>query len=116
MEANRTEALRLTVEPGARTMVVRMEGPLMLHTAPRVHERLHDLEERQPPCLVADLRDVTDIDSSGLAVLLWMHRTQVNHRCELIVVTASSMLDRIFEVTRLCDVFDLRREMPEPVL
>jgi len=77
MEANGTEALRLTVEPGARTMVVRMEGPLLLHTASRVRERLHDLEDRQPGCLVADLREVTDIDSTGLAVLLWMHRTQV---------------------------------------
>jgi anti-anti-sigma factor len=115
MEANRTEELRLTVEPGVRTMVVRMEGPLLLHTATQVRERLHDLEERQPGCLIADLREVTDIDSTGLAVLLWMHRTQVNHRSEMIVVSARPMLDRIFEVTRLCDVFDVRREMPEPV-
>ena len=109
------EALRLTVEPGAHTTVVRMEGPLMLHTAPRLRARLHDLEERRAQCLVADLRAVTDIDSSGLAALLWMHRTQVNHRCEFIVVADSPMLDRIFEVTRLADVFDLRRELPEPV-
>ncbi len=109
------EALRLTVEPGSRTMVVRMEGPLMLHTAPRVRARLHDLDERQPACLIADLRDVTDIDSSGLAALLWLHRTQVNHRCEFIVVANTPMLDRIFEVTKLCDVFDVRRELPEPV-
>ena len=92
-----------------------MEGPLLLHTSPQVRERLHDLEDRQPPCLIADLRGVTEIDSSGLAALLWMHRTQVNRRCDFIVVADNPMLRRIFEVTRLCDVFDLRRELPEPV-
>ena len=96
-------------------MVVRMEGPLLLHTSPRVRERLHDLEDHQPRCLVADLRGVSEIDSSGLAALLWMHRTQVNRRCEFVVVADSPMLDRIFQVTRLCDVFDIRRELPAPV-
>jgi anti-anti-sigma factor len=108
------DALRLTVEPGARTVVC-MEGPLMLHTSKTVRERLRNLDDRQPSCLIADLRQVTDIDSTGLAVLLWMHRTQVNHRCEFIVIADSPMLDRIFEVTRLCDVFDIRRDLPAPV-
>ncbi len=106
------EAGYVTIEQRGASVVAELRGPLLLDTAPIVRRRLSRVVDTHPSVLVADLRHVDDIDSSGLAVLLWMHRSQVTRGCRFIVVTENSMVHRAFEVTRLYDVLDIRHELP----
>ena len=107
------DARRVTIQRHGATVVVELRGELLLDSTQFVRGRLANVVDDHPSVLVADLRAVTAIDSSGLAVLLWMHRSQVNRGCRFTVVTDNAMLKRAFEVTRLHDVLDVRHEMPE---
>jgi anti-anti-sigma factor len=107
------DATCVTTERFGGTVVIRLRGSLLLDTAPFVRDELPDLDDLHPQLLVADLLGVTEIDSSGLALLLWMHRGQVNRGYRFIVVADNPMIHRAFNVTKLCDVLDVRRQMPE---
>ena len=107
------EATNARINRQAATVVVHLRGPLLLHSAPMVREQLSRYVDDHPPLLVADLRQVPEIDSSGLALLLWMQRSQVNRGCQFIVVSDNIMLTRAFEVTGLDEVLDIHGEMPD---
>ena len=107
------EARSATIDRHGTTVVVQVQGALLLDAWPAVRAQVDPVVEEHPSLLVADLRGVNEIDSSGLAILLWMHRSQTVRGCRFVVVTDSPMLLRAFEVTRLDDVLDVRSEMPD---
>ena len=107
------EAVGATIDRHGATVVAQLKGPLLLHAAPRLRAQLTDVVDEHPSLLVADMREVEEIDSSGLAILLWMHRSQAVRGCRFVVVADTPMVTRAFEVTRLADVLDVRQEMPE---
>ncbi len=107
------DATCVSIEKYGGTVVIRLSGSLLLDTAPFVRDELPDLDDLHAQVLVADLLGITEIDSSGLALLLWMHRTQINRGYRFVVVADNPMISRAFEVTRLSDVLDVRRQMPE---
>ena len=106
------DAGRVSIDRDKGTLIARVRERLLIDTASIVREQLPDLADVHVQLLVADLRDVKDIDSSGLAVLLWMHRTQALRGCSFMVLADTPQVLRAFEVTGLDDVFDVRAEMP----
>ena len=56
--------------------VLQIEGPLNFESMPRILEEtsLYAAQENLPDCLAIDLANVTDIDSSAVALLLHWRR------------------------------------------
>ena len=106
---------RVTLDAVGQTLVVRIDGELSLEEMPQVRNELRYVEHISPDTLVMDLRATHSIDSSGLALLLELHRAQSSRHARFVVVTANQLLLRAFEVTRLGDVFDVQRDMPPGV-
>ena len=66
-----------------RTLTVRYTGELDQHTARQTIERSEDLLVLYPcDSLVLDLSGLTFMDSSGLAVVLHLHRTCARCGCD----------------------------------
>jgi len=106
------EDLRLTVvteAAGPASAVVRVTGDLDPHTAPQLETELQACIERDGLTeVVLDLAGVGFIDSAGLRVLLGVHKLlgQVDGR--LVLQSLSGPVQRLLELTRLNDEFEVR--------
>jgi anti-sigma B factor antagonist len=57
--------------------------------------------------VIVNLRDVSDIDSSGVAELASGHIAVTNRGGRLILCCLSKKLEHIFAITRLAEVFEI---------
>jgi anti-sigma B factor antagonist len=66
------------------------------------------IEARRPKQLVVDLSGVEFMDSSGVRVLIEVHRAQDERGASLVLEDLSGGPQRVLEVTGLTDYFDIR--------
>ena len=76
-----------------------LDGELDIDTVPVLKERLAEIDQREAEATMLDLRGLTFIDSSGLAVILqaWKAAQANGHR--LFLVGASPAARRLFAIT-----------------
>jgi anti-sigma B factor antagonist len=87
--------------------VVALDGEIDLHESPMLIERLNPLIARKLPRIHLDLSRVSYIDSSGLAAFIdAMQRIQA-YGGEFALVDTRESVRRIFEISRLDQVFKL---------
>ncbi len=89
--------------------LLELGGELDLSSSPRLVDALEALtgEDRR---VVIDLRGLSFMDSTGLAVLLRYHQRARDGRFDLVVVRGPEAVDRVFRVTqadRLLEVLDV---------
>lgn len=87
-------------------MVISVAGELDLDTAPRLKQKIADVLDQGVNRLVIDLGDVSYLDSSGLGVLLGALRRLRERDGALKLVCHDGRQRRIFEKTRLTEVFE----------
>ncbi len=87
--------------------VVALDGEIDLHESPMLLEKLNPLIARKLPRIHLDLSRVSYIDSSGLAAFIdAMQRIQA-YGGEFALVATRESVRRIFEISRLDQVFKL---------
>jgi anti-sigma B factor antagonist len=95
--------------------VVYPEGELDIATIPALREEwLALVDDVQPELLVIDLTAVTFLDSTALAAVIAVHKRQREHGGRLIVSNANPRLAKIFEMTGLRDLIDVRPQDGQP--
>jgi anti-sigma B factor antagonist len=103
----------LTIEPLAGGAVrLALRGELDLEHAYTFDEELRRAEAARPPCVVLDLRELTFVDSSGLARLLAArHRARLKgHR--LLLVRGSVAVQRLLAISAVGDHFEMVPDVP----
>ena len=81
---------------------VRPAGDIDAATADPLREEILALvEAEQPEHLVIDLRDVTFMDSAGLAVLVRIRKQQLRHGGAVTVTNPIPRVNRILKITGL---------------
>jgi anti-sigma B factor antagonist len=97
-------------EPG--TVRFALRGELDLAHAYAFDEELRTVEERHPSCVVLDLRELTFLDSCGLARLLAARRRsrRLGHR--LMVVRGSRAVQRLFALAAVDEAFEMVSDLP----
>jgi anti-sigma B factor antagonist len=99
----------ITVAPlDATTYVVEPHGVTDLASAPAFKATL-DAVTNAARWVVVDFDDVTFIDSTAIGVLLSTQRKLRAHDGTVIVVCNDPLITRIFDITGLIDVFNVRR-------
>jgi anti-sigma B factor antagonist len=81
--------------------VVALTGELDLSTAGQVERELEAAEQRKPPKLVIDLRDVTFLDSTGLRVVLSADGRARRDGRRLEVIPGPPPVHRVFRIALL---------------
>lgn len=89
------------------TTVLSVAGELDVSAAPVLSEKLNELIRTGTGDVVVDLKRVSFVDSTGLAVLLNGLRRLTRARRRMAVVIGNSAVRRAFEVTRLHWTFDV---------
>jgi anti-sigma B factor antagonist len=94
------------------TAVVTLRGELDAHDAPRLRElftaAVAELEGAARPLLVVDLTGVAFLDSTALGTVVGAVRRVRERGGEFRVVLPESPARRIFEITGLDEVLDVR--------
>jgi len=105
--------LALTIEElGAGTVCVGLRGELDMEHAYTFDEELRRVEEREPPTLVIDLRELWFMDSSGLGRLLAARRRARRARRRLVLVRGSAAVQRLLAMTAIDESFEIVSDLP----
>ncbi|MEX0834193.1 MAG: STAS domain-containing protein [Actinomycetota bacterium] len=87
--------------------VIRVEGDLDLHTAPRLRDHIHRLAEADVKKLIVDLIAVDFMDSSGLGALVsGLKRLREREGTMSLVCTSGSVL-KVLAITGLDRAFPI---------
>ncbi|MGB6644495.1 MAG: STAS domain-containing protein [Candidatus Cybelea sp.] len=97
--------------PANSIFVVRLEGEFDLAD----RHRLKDAFEvaQSAPVVVVDLAKATYIDSTVLACLVGLHRTTQKRKASLFLVGLRPTVLRLFEITALREIFDIRASLSD---
>jgi anti-sigma B factor antagonist len=103
--------MRVHLESLACAAVVRVSGEIDVLTMGPLMNVFDEAVAGGSPVIVADLTEVSFIDSSGLSGLLGLHRRMERQRRQL-VVAASSEVRRVVELAALDQLLQLTDERP----
>ena len=95
--------------------VVSVSGEVDVATAPRLREEIVKVVSEGSTRVLVDLESVDFLDSMGLGVLVGALKRVRSHDGEMAIVCTNDRLLRIFEITGLHQVFDLRSSVDEVV-
>jgi anti-anti-sigma factor len=91
---------------------VALRGELDLEHAYTFDEELRRVEAARPPCLVIDLRELSFLDSCGLARLLAARRRARRERRRLVLVRGPAAVQRLFALTAVGEAFEIVGDVP----
>jgi anti-sigma B factor antagonist len=118
-----TQATEIHVQPfhlesitaGADCAVLRIGGEVDVYTAPQLRERVIQLLGYGARHIIADLREVEFLDSTGLGALVGSLKRLREQDGSLKLVTAADKILTIFRLTGLVHVFALHSSFPEAI-
>jgi anti-sigma B factor antagonist len=103
------------ITAGADCAVLRIGGEVDVYTAPQLRESIIDLVSDGARHIIADLREVDFLDSTGLGALVGSLKRLREQDGSLKLVTDADRVLRIFRLTGLVHVFALAASFPEAV-
>ena len=103
----RSPAASFRTEAGDR-VVVHAAGELDADSGAQLGTILADAFDSGPDAVVLDLTDLSFIDSVGLSVLVSAHQRGAADGIPLEIHSVPPACRRVFEITRLDEVLDLR--------
>ena len=98
------------LEPGSARIA--LYGELDLAHAYTFDEELRGVEAAKPSRIVLDLRELTFLDSCGLARLLAAHRRARRDGRRLLLVRGATAVQRLFAMSALEETFEMVSEPP----
>lgn len=105
--------LALTIEPlegnGVR---VGLRGELDLEHAYTFDEELRRVEAQEPDCVCLDLRELTFLDSCGVARMLAARRRAQRAGRRLVLVRGPAAVQRLLALTAVDEGFEMVRDLP----
>ena len=98
-------------EPRSRVVELHLRGELDLQSAYTFDRRMLDVERRHPDLICVDLRELTMMDSAGLARLVSAHRRARKGGWRLVILKGSRAVSRVLQVTRLEEHLEIVRDI-----
>lgn len=88
------------------TTIIDVRGPVMYGEAVALHEMLHSLMKVGQKNILLNLSEVTQLDSSGIGVLVRSYLSVKKSGGALKVMHLTKQVQRILEVTRLSELLE----------
>lgn len=89
-------------------VTVTLSGSIYVEDAAGLRERLIDYIDKGYNRFLINVAGVDYIDSSGLGVLVAIHKRAVQNHGKVIIKGLNGMVKELFELTRLNKVFELQ--------
>jgi anti-sigma B factor antagonist len=100
--------LALTIEPlNDNAVKIALRGELDLEHAYSFDEELRRVEGMNLRCICLDLRELTFLDSCGLARLVAARRRAMKAGRRLVLVRGPAAVQRVFQLTAVDEAFEI---------
>ena len=107
IKVNATEGLEIIEQHGDQDSVLRLHGRLNIDSSPDFRDRLlAALRAESPKAVIVDLKDVTYIDSSGIATLIEGLKVARKQQTTLRLQGLHDRLLHLFQVTGVLTLFE----------
>ncbi|MBU8915039.1 anti-sigma factor antagonist [Neobacillus sp. 114] len=100
--------LTIDKQQNENEVVVKAAGEIDAFTAPKLREELALLADGKNKVITVNLKDVTYLDSTGLGVFVGLFKQLKNNGGELRLIEMSERLKRLFQITGLSHVMEIR--------
>jgi anti-sigma B factor antagonist len=87
--------------------VLRIAGEMDVYTVPKLRKQVADLAEKGTVHVIADLRGVDFLDSTGLGALVGSLKRLRIRQGSLMIVTSGGRILKLFQITGLTHAFAL---------
>ena len=94
---------------------VDLEGDLDFHSSPDLRKELTKLVEKQAAKIIIDFKNVSYIDSSGLATFVELFQRVKRYNGKLAFFNMSASVRSVFEISKLDTIFKLAGSEKEAV-
>ena len=84
-----------------------LSGELDFHSTPQVRDKIQEVLQKQAKKVVFNLKGLTYIDSSGLAVFVETLQKMKRYNGKLVLTELTSGVRGVFEIAKLDKVFTL---------
>ena len=88
--------------------VLHLTGEVDAFTAPLLRDALMPLTEENGKKVIVDLTNVEYVDSTGLGILIGAYKSAHNYKSHLQLQGLSSRIKRLFEITGLDEIIDIK--------
>jgi anti-sigma B factor antagonist len=95
--------------------VLRMAGEMDVYTSPKLRQQVAELAENGTIHVIADLRGIEFLDSTGLGALVGSLKRLRVRQGSLMVVTSGGRILRLFQITGLTRAFALYRSVLDAI-
>jgi len=100
-----TRGFRVRTYEAEGVMVVECEGRLTSDNAPLLRMEIKDLVPLHPH-IVLDLKQVPQMDSAGLGMVVGLYVTARTRGCRLELVNANEAIRKLFSITNVLSLFE----------
>lgn len=100
--------LTIDKQQNENEVVVKAAGEIDAFTAPKLREELAALVDEKNKVITIDLKDVSYLDSTGLGVFVGLFKQLKNNGGELRLIEMSERLKRLFQITGLSHVMEIK--------
>lgn len=87
--------------------IVTLEGDLDFHTSPELRRELAQLLDRKASGILVNLKQVSYIDSSGLATFVELFQKMKRYGGKLVLFHLNPGVRSVFEIAKLDSIFQL---------
>jgi anti-sigma B factor antagonist len=103
------------IGPTGDCAVLQITGDLDAYTAPALRQRMLDLNDDGVVHIIADMRQVDFLDSTGLGVLIGGLKRFREHGGSLAPVVTKSSILKVFQITGLTSVLPPRSSVADAI-
>jgi len=89
-------------------VLLRLSGRMYVEEAVQLRDSLSGYIEKGHRTFIIDLSDVDYIDSSGLGMLVAIHKKALQKGGSVIIKGINGLVKELFELTRLTQVFEIQ--------
>ena len=104
-----------TITVGSDCALIRVGGEIDVYTASQLRETVLDLIANGVSHVIADLRALEFLDSTGLGAIVGGHKRLRDIEGSLILAASPDRIVRLFRITGLDQAFSLRASVPEAI-
>lgn len=96
------------IREGDQEIYVDVGGKIFVEDAALLREKLQDLIDRGNHRFVINMQKATYIDSSGLGVLVALHKRALQQNGGVVIMGLQGVVKELFIMTRLNKVFEMQ--------
>lgn len=104
-------SLKINTEVNGQVALLQIGGEVDMYSSPEARKAIMEVVKQKIPKLIVDLKDVSYMDSSGVATLIEGLQMCHKYNGNLLIAGLRDNVREVFELTRLDKIFQIYQDV-----